>query len=308
MARVENTEPSEPSARRRGGRRGERRRSPRIAEQRRSFGSTLRALQELSDTGAKVSVHVCDLDRDLVVFAGDDFLPYPVADLGAIPVLVEVAAQLADGALDAATQVSRTAVVPPVDGGLWSHLETDRLPLGDLAVLASAVSDPVATNALIERVGLVAVTRRLVALGMPRTAVLDAYRDERGPDDAPYTAIGTTREFAELMTQIVNGQAVSPAVSAQVGEWLNLNTDLSMVAAATGLDPFRHEDDKHGLLFINKTGRDDGVRAEAGVLAGPRAGVAYAITVCFDDLTISHRVRVSEALRTFGLDLMEYVH
>ena len=79
---------------------------------------------------------------------------------------------------------------------------------------------------------------------------------------------------------------MSPGVSAQVAEWLSLNHDLSLVASATGLDPFAHENDEHGLLFINKTGRDAGIRVEAGVLAGPRAGVSYALIVCFDDLSI----------------------
>ena len=81
----------------------------------------------------------------------------------------------------------------------------------------------------------------------------------------------------------------------------------TLVAAATGLDPFARDDDDHGLLFINKTGRDRGVRAEAGVLAGPRAGVAYALVVCFDDLSILHRLRAHDAFRTLGVDLMEYV-
>jgi beta-lactamase class A len=79
------------------------------------------------------------------------------------------------------------------------------------------------------------------------------------------------------------------------------------VASATGLDPFSHENDEHGLLFINKTGRDAGIRVEAGVLAGPRAGVSYALIVCFDDLSIYHRMRAHDAFRTLGVDLMEYV-
>ena len=36
-----------------------------------------------------------------------------------------------------------------------------------------------------------------------------------------------------------------------------------------------HENDEHGLLFINKTGRDAGIRVEAGVIAGPRAGLSW---------------------------------
>lgn len=105
----------------------------------------------------------------------------------------------------------------------------------------------------------------------------------------------------------MNSTAVTAGVSAQVAEWLSLNQDLSLVGSATGLDAFDHENDEHGLLFVNKTGRDAGIRVEAGVLGGPRAGVAYALIVCFDDLSIAHRLRAHEAFRTLGTDLMEYV-
>src|SRR5690606_5017932 len=107
---------------------------------------------------------------------------------------------------------------------------------------------------------------------------------------------------------LVNSAVVDAAVSAQVAEWLSLNQDLSLAAAPTGLDPFAHENDPHGLLFINKTGRDRGVRVEAGVLAGPRAGVSYALIVCFDDLSIMHRLRAHDAFRVLGVELMEYTH
>jgi beta-lactamase class A len=156
-------------------------------------------------------------------------------------------------------------------------------------------------------VGLPAVRARIDQLGMSHSALLDRFRDERGPDDAPQFALGSARELAEVFAALVNSQAVSAGVSAQVAEWLSLNHDLSLVASATGLDPFAHENDEHGVLFINKTGRDAGIRAEAGVLAGPRAGVSYALIVCFDDLSIAHRLRAHEAFRTLGIDLMEYV-
>lgn len=274
----------------------------------RSFDSTLAALSDLARAGARVSAHVCDLDNDMVVFAGDDFVSLPVADVGSVAILVEVAAAFQDGRLDPAATVARSALSGSVSRGLWAHLRADELSLSDLAVLSAAVGDQAATNALLAQVGLAAVSARLEKLGLAHLAVLDEHRDSRGPDDAPQFALGTTRELAELMTLIVNGAAVDAAVSAQVGEWLNLATDLSMVGAATGLDPYDHEDDKHRLLFVNKTGRADGVRSEAGVLAGPRAGVAYAVTVAFDDLSSAHRLQVAEALRILGLELMEYVH
>jgi len=288
--------------------RGGRRTPRRAAVGRRSFSSALRALEELAASGAQVSVHVADLDTGRKILAGDDHVPLPIAGLGFVPVLVETAAALDAGTLDPLRIVDRATEGFVAGSGLWRNLRVPALPLIDLAVLAAATGDPNAANALLDAVGHEQVRARMVSLGMPRSAVLDHFRDKRGPDDAPHVAVGTTREFAHLFAALVNASVVDAAVSAQVSEWLSLNQDLSLVAAATGLDPFAHDHDAHGLLFVNKTGRDRGVRAEAGVLAGPRAGIAYALTVCFDDLSISHRLRAHDAFRILGTDLMEYTH
>lgn len=252
-------------------------------------------------------MHVVELDSGRVVLSGDDHVPLPIAGLGLVPVLVETAAGFASRVLDPLQIIDRPDE-PVAGSGLWRHLRVPALPLVDLAVLAAAAGDPNAANALLDAVGHERVQARMVALGMPRSAVLDLFRDVRGPDDAPHVAVGTTREFARLFAALVDSRTMDAAVSAQVAEWLSLNHDLGLVASATGLDPFAHDDDAHGLLFINKTGRDRGVRAEAGVLAGPRAGVAYALTICFDDLSISHRLRAHDAFRVLGTDLMEYTH
>lgn len=301
-------EPFSPEAGSRAERRSTRRPLRRAPSARRSFTATERALDALAAAGARVSVRVTDLDRGTAVFAGDDREVLPVAGMGIVPLLVEVAAQIEAGTLDALEIVDRTAGGEVATTGLWRHLIAPALPLGDLAVLAASTGDARAANALLARVGLDAVRGRLGSMGLTRTAVLDRMRDDRGPDDAPHHALGTARELAALFAALVNAQAVSPQVSAQVSEWLSLNHDLSLVGAATGLDPFAHDDDKHGLLFVNKTGRADGIRVEAGVLAGPRAGVSYALVVGFDDLAIADRMRAHDAFRAFGVDLMEFVH
>lgn len=286
-----------------------RRRLPRrAAVGRRSFVATLRALEELADAGAQVSVHVTDLDSGDQVLAGDDHVTMPIAGLGVVPLLIEVAAGFEAGTLDPLEIVDRSSTDLVTMAGLWRNLRAPALPLADLAVLAATAGDPIAVNALLAHVGEDRVNERLETLGLAQTALLDRFRDERGPDDAPHLAVGTTRELAGLFSALVNSTAVDVAVSAQVSEWLSLNHDLSLVAASTGLDPFAHDHDAHGLLFINKTGRERGVRAEAGVLAGPRSGIAYAMVVCFDDLSITHRLRVHDAFRLLGLELMEYAH
>lgn len=291
----------------RGSRRSSRRLPKRAAIGRRSFASTLKALDELAASGAKVSVRVTDLDRGTTVLAGDDFVTLPVAGLGVVPLLIEVAAGFESGDLDPLEIVDRSEIEAVTVAGVWQHLKAPALPLADLAVLAAATGDALATNALLTRVGLPAVRASIEALGLAQSALLDRFRDTRGPDEAPHFALGSARDLADVFAALVNSTAVSAGTSAQVAEWLSLNHDLSLVAAATGLDPFSHENDEHGMLFINKTGRDAGVRVEAGVLAGPRAGVSYALIACFDDLSILHRVRAHEAFRVLGTDLMEYV-
>jgi beta-lactamase class A len=288
--------------------RSSRRLPRRAAIGRRSFAATMRALEELADAGAQVSVHVTDLDTGTQVLAGDDHVTLPIAGLGVVPLLIEVAARFEAGTLDPLEIVDRSDTEDVTGSGLWRSLRAPALPLVDLAVLAATAGDPIAVNILLDQVGHHRVRDRIESLGLERTAVLDRFRDVRGPDDAPQVAVGTTREFARLFSALVNSTAVDAAVSAQVAEWLSLNHYLSLVAASTGLDPFAHDHDAHGLLFINKTGRDRGVRAEAGVLAGPRAGVAYAMIVAFDDLSIAHRLRAHDAFRTLGVELMEYAH
>lgn len=261
----------------------------------------------LSAAGAQVSVQVTDLDSGEDVLSGDEHLTLPVGGIGVVPLLIEVAAQIEFGQLDPFEILDRGSVEPVAVGGLWQHLKAPALPVVDLAVLAAAASDAAAANALVRRVGLDAVRSRMDDIGLEKTAMLDRFRDVRGPDDAPQVAISSAGELAALFAALVNARVVSPAVSAQVGEWLNLNQDLALVGAATALDPFAHEDDRHRMLFVNKTGRADGIRAEAGVLAGPRGGAAYALLVGFDDLSIAHRLRAHDAFRALGSDLMEYV-
>ncbi len=125
-----------------------------------TFASSMRALEALAAAGAEVSVRVDDLDRRTVVLAGDDHLVLPVAGLGVVPLLIEVAARFEDGSLDPFETIDRRTLVPVRAAGIWAHLATPALPLADLAVLAAATGDTLAANALLARVGLDGVCAR----------------------------------------------------------------------------------------------------------------------------------------------------
>ncbi|GAA3670675.1 class A beta-lactamase-related serine hydrolase [Microbacterium marinilacus] len=274
--------------------------------QTRTFRATTRALEELSLAGAQVAVHVAELDRGEVVLEGDDHVPLPVGGLGTVPLLVEAAALIEDGALDPLELVDRPDGETLAPAGPWRGMAAPTLPLIDLALLAGAYGDSAAANTLLERVGHEAVTRRYVDLGMPRSALLDGFRAERGPDDAPYVALGTAREFAALFAALAAGEVVSTPVSERVVGWLSPVGDVGLVGATVGGDPFSHTPDGHGLVHFAKTGRERGVRADAGVVAGRRGAFAYALIVAFDDLSLLHRHRAHAAFHALGGDLLEY--
>ena len=280
-----------------------------VAQQRTpQFAATFRALGRLAYDGASVSANVVDLASGTTLVAIDDRIVLPTASIGKVLLLIEVSARLT------ARDDSGYGIVdkPPVGlvggEGMWQHLQAPSLPIADLAVLVGSTSDNVATNLLLNRVGLEAVRARTESLGLSRTALLDFARDSRGPDDAPQLSVGSTAELSSLFAMLAREEVVDSPTSQRVMNWLSLNSDLSLVASAFGLDPLAHRNPDHSTLLVNKTGSDVGVRSEVGALRGRRAAVSYAVSVHFDDDSLARRLSVVDAMRAVGEELLEYVH
>jgi beta-lactamase class A len=272
------------------------------------FSHGFAALGDLAYEGAQVSASVVDLDSQRTLLAVDDRIVLPTASIGKILLLIEVSARLTERDFPGYGILDKTPRDAVGDSGIWQHLQAPSLPVADLATLVGATSDNLATNVLLNQVGLPAVRARTEDLGLLRTALLDLVRDSRGPDDAPQLSVGSTAELTWLFGSLARGEIVDTLTSSRVLGWLSLGCDLSMVASAFGLDPLSHRGVDHGLLLVNKTGSDAGVRSEAGILRGPRAAVAYAASVQFNDSGIAHRLRVLDAMRAVGVDLLEFVH
>lgn len=266
------------------------------------------ALANLALSGVQITAAACDVESEKVLFSIDDHLCVPTAGLGKILLLIETAARLTQRDSSVHGILNRT-VGDSVSGfGLWQHLQVPALPVADLAALVGATHDNLATNVLIGHIGLTAVRNRAESLGLARTALLDIARDYRGPDNAPHFSLGSVRELCALFSQLAEGKIVDSATSRQVMDWLGLCSDTSLVASAFGLDPLHHRRSDHGLVLVNTTGNEKGIRAESGVLRGPKASVSYAITARFNDTQLSNRLAVLDAMRTFGMDILEYVY
>jgi beta-lactamase class A len=255
-----------------------------------------------------VSARATDLASGRVLLSADDHVALPTASIGKVLLLIELSARMTERASAGLAILDRREVEPVGDSGLWQHLQVPSLPAMDLAALVGGVSDNLATNVLLRHIGQDAVRARAASLGLSRTALLDIVRNERGPDDAPHLSVGAAGELTWLFAALAHGDVVDAETSARVVGWLNLNADQSMVASAFGVDPLAHRADEHGLVLINKTGTDRGVRAEAGVLRGPRAGAAYAVLLHFSDSDLATRLTVLDAMRAVGRDLLDYVH
>ncbi len=95
--------------------------------------------------------------------------------------LVELARRLEDGSLDPSTLLDRRDVARVGDSGLWQHLRVDRLPLVDVATLVGATSDNLATNVLVDLLGLDQVQRTAALVAPGGSTLHDVVRDQRGP-------------------------------------------------------------------------------------------------------------------------------
>ena len=186
------------------------------------------------------------------------------ASVGKIFVLWAVAEAFDEGTMESISCVVSREDDMVADSGLWQHMPHQEMTIESLCVLVAAVSDNLATNTLIRLLGLSRIQEVSDRLGYPKTRMLDRIRDLRSNDDPPAPSCGTAGDLADLMHRI--GQQRGP-VEIRLAEWLALNADLSMVAAAWDLDPLAHSVNAGRESFFNKTGTDTGVRADAGFIA-----------------------------------------
>ena len=179
--------------------------------------------------------------------------------------------------------LDRRLVESVADSGLWQHLASDALPVADLAALVASVSDNLATNVLLEHIGLAQVQQASALLRLRNTRLLDRVRSDRRPADAPHLSESSARELTNVMIDIARRELISRDVSDRMRRWLSLNTDLSMVAGPLNLDPLAHVEADRDIVLFNKTGTDANVRADVGFISrATSSGIGYAVIANWD--------------------------
>lgn len=250
--------------------------------------------------GVRWSVCLRDARTSEVLAAHQPDAVVSTASIGKLFLLIEAARRFASGELDPAEQLTRDPADRVADSGLWQVLRQPALSAEDACWLVGAVSDNLATNVLLRRLGLESVTALTQSLGCTISRLLDRVRDERGPEDPPALSVGTAAELSEVMARMSRRELVAASVSGQVLGWLGVNTDLSMVGSAFGLDPLAHRAEDRGVRLANKTGTDAGVRADVGVVGGPGGEIAYAALAQWDPEGGDRRDDVLQGMGAIG--------
>ncbi len=230
-----------------------------------------------------------------------------VASIGKLLLLAEVARQCGAGDLTGMELLERDPELLVADSGIWQYLQVDKLSIHDLCVLVASVSDNVATNVLLKRIGFERLRDLSDALGLIGTALLDYVRDHRGPADAPTFSLGSAAELSRLMSQLVRKELISRTISEQLTTWLAMGVDLSMVASAFGFDPLAHAESDRGFSIRNKTGTDTGIRADVGAIGWKNTWFSYAVIANWEAADPGLRDAVLSRMNTIGQTLRDVV-
>lgn len=208
---------------------------------------------------------------------------FPAGSNIKIAILIELLCQAEEGGVRLDEQLT---VEPPavVEGsGLLRYFDLPlSLSVRDLATLMITVSDNVATNLLIDRVGLPSVNRRLAAFGFPNLRLnrkmLDWQAQREGRDNTC-----TAAELSGLLAALWSGRLLSPD------------------ATAVALDLLKKTQDRSRLRYLlprsvevaHKSGTGSGFENDAGIVF-PTAANPYVLVVLNRD--VLHATEGSQAV------------
>ena len=207
-------------------------------------------------------------------------MPMEAASVIKLPIMAEAFRQRESGTLDFALPVTiRREEKLPSCGALTYLHDGVTVQVGDLVTLMIILSDNTATNLLIDLLGQESINRTIAALGLTGTQL------NRKLFDAEQAALGvqnyvTAADMGALLTGLLRGEIVSPAASREMLGIL-YNQRLN------GKLPFYLH--SRGIRCAHKTGEDDGITHDVGILDGESPCV-----VCF----LSNGTDVPRAERT----------
>lgn len=269
----------------------------------------IRDIAEL-DSSVTLAASAIDYDDWHSITELNDEKELKTASVPKIFLLMQVARRIASGTLSADQMIDRRDSLNVRGSGLWQHLQTDKLPLYDVAALVGSFSDNTATNALLDLVSLESVQKISAECGCVSTKLNDYVRMLRIPGEHPETVSnGSAIELANVVLALEDEMRKGTHSASLVIEWLRSNVDCSMVLAPFNIDPTSHHDpNERGFRVWSKTGSDSGVRADVGVIVNSRKTISYSVITNWDpkeskqDVALEMMRRVGDRILRYCLD------
>ena len=224
---------------------------------------------------------------------------FQTASIGKVFLLIAAATAIVSGERSRLDPIQLQAADIVGDSGIWRFMTERTLSLESVCILIASVSDNCATNALLSEFKLPVVQDQSEELCMDNTRMLDRIRDVRTGADPIGPSQSKAGDLSQLMYQLGMDSDTVNKYSV-VSEWMSLNTDLSMVSSAFNLDPLAHNELTGGVRFFNKTGTDEGVRAEAGCYVKDQTVWTYSMIANWSDRDPDASMEVKNEMNDFG--------
>ena len=217
-------------------------------------------LQKIRGASGHVAFYYRPLDGGCAQMY-NEMMPLVAASVIKIPIMVEAFRQFESGELNPlATYRIKPEDKMPSCGALNRMHDGLEVTLRDLVELMIVLSDNSATNILIDRLGIARVNATLEAEGLRVTRLRRKLFDKAGMEAGLSNHV-CAREIGLLLERMYAGTLVSPQASTEMLEILR-NQKLN------GKMPFFLK--PRGIACAHKTGEDDGITHDVGVVYARR--------------------------------------
>jgi beta-lactamase class A len=243
-----------------------------IAAIEREFGA-------FSGTGGVAAKHL-DTGEELRVNADEQTA---TASTIKVPILIELFRQVDAGTVDLETRLRVSQEAQTVGSGILRELSPGlELTLRDYAILMIVVSDNIATNVLIDLLGMERINQTMAELGFTRTRLRERLDFPKIGRDARNLAVTTPSDLAAMMEALATGTILSPASRQAILEILGRQHFTGLVPRY--LPHYPHPEElghpDNGLRIANKTGGWSGMRADMALVEWP--GTRYTIGIVIE--------------------------
>ena len=235
---------------------------------------------EIKSYDGKLGLYINDMQGNVITRLPDE--PYETASTIKVYILVALFMAIEEGRASLRDRLTCEGRFWIDGSGILGSLEVGtRLSVKNVATLMIIVSDNIATNMLIDYLGLDYINQCIERLGCKGTRLHNVL------DFAKYHQLGTTtpRDYGSLFERIVRGELVSPEASRQMWDILkqqHYNTMLIKSLPQYYVDPDNY-DDNQIFTFASKSGSMNACRNDGGIITTPYG--SYVIVMLHKDFS-----------------------